>query len=261
MANTHTETIIDQFTRQAAAFTALPIHSDGEAMELCLSLAKLSQEDKVLDVACGPGILACCMARTAHQVDGLDVTPAMLEQAKLRQKNEGLINVDWHLGNGLNLPFRDSSYSLVTSRYAFHHMPEPGAILAEMRRVCAEEGRIMIIDVTPTEAAQAEYDNLERLRDPSHVRALTEQQLLKIASAHGLTLMSQARYCLNVELEQQIAASAMTHADASEIRQRLTKDADQGVDRYGLSARKEGQDIYVSYPISVFIFSLDALKY
>lgn len=260
MANTHTETIIDQFTRQAAAFTALPIHSDGEAMELCLSLVKLSRDDRVLDVACGPGILACSMAHTVYQVDGLDVTPAMLEQARLRQQSEGVTNVSWYLGNGLNLPFRDSSYSLVTSRYAFHHMPEPGAILAEMRRVCTEDGRIMIIDVTPTEAAQTDYDNLERLRDPSHVRALTEQQLLQLASSQGLTLISQAKYRLDVGLEQQIAASAMTPNEIAKIRQLLTKDADLGVDSHGLSARYEGSAIYVSYPISVLIFSLVARK-
>lgn len=256
--DTHTQTIIDQFTQQAAAFTALPIHSDGEAMALCLSLAQLSAQDTVLDVACGPGILACAMARVAAQVEGLDVTPAMLEQARQRQQAEQLSNLRWHLGDGLKLPFADGHFSLVTCRYAFHHMPDPAKILAEMRRVCAPKGRLMLIDATPQPAARDEYDALERLRDPSHVKALTHAELCLLAQDQGLTLVQQGAYHLEVDLAQQLAASAMTPEAATAIRHRLTADATEGLDRHGVAARYEGDSIRIKYPVSVLILARQA---
>ena len=42
------------------------------------------------------------------------------------------------------LPFADGAFTVVTARYAFHHFPDPAAVLAEMTRVCAPGGTVMV---------------------------------------------------------------------------------------------------------------------
>ena len=74
--------------------------------------------DTVLDVACGPGLMACAFARVALHVTGIDLTPAMIEQAKVMQQSDGLSNLTWHVGDAQPLPFADASFSLVFTRYS-----------------------------------------------------------------------------------------------------------------------------------------------
>jgi 2-polyprenyl-3-methyl-5-hydroxy-6-metoxy-1,4-benzoquinol methylase len=67
--------VVDQFTRQAVPFaTAAPIR-DQAALELLVDAAGTGADDEVLDVACGPGLVACAVARAARQVTGIDLTP------------------------------------------------------------------------------------------------------------------------------------------------------------------------------------------
>ena len=77
--------IVDQFTRQAEPFARLPAHSTEESIRLVVEAAGIGPDDTLLAVACGPGLLACAFARTARHVTGIDLTPAMIEQARTRQ--------------------------------------------------------------------------------------------------------------------------------------------------------------------------------
>lgn len=81
--------------------------------------------DSTLDVACGPGVLACAFAEVARHVIGIDTTPTMLEQARKLQAEKGLANMSWRQGDVAQLPFDDGAFSLVVSRYAFRHVLDP----------------------------------------------------------------------------------------------------------------------------------------
>ena len=250
----HRREIIDQFTKQATAFAALPAHSNGEAMTLSLDLAGVAADDRVLDVACGPGIMACAMAQRAAHVTGIDLTAAMIDAARRRQAEMGLHNLEWRLGDGERLPFSDGAFTLVTSRYALHHMEDPVAMLREMRRVASREGRVLVIDATPEASTQEAYDAMEKLRDPSHVRALTPTQLIGMGRAAGLSVRAAGFYLLEMALEAQLRASSPLEGDRERIRALFQQDADSGADRLGMRARRGGDDIAFSYPISVLLF-------
>ena len=75
-----------------------------------VEMAQPSLEDTVLDVACGPGLLACAFARAARRVSGIDLTPKMLEQAKELQQKQGLENLSWQEGDVQALPYRDATF-------------------------------------------------------------------------------------------------------------------------------------------------------
>ena len=94
----HNESIITQFTKQAIPFTQLSEHSNQYGLELIVELARPQKGDTVLDVACGPGIVACELANFVSHVTGIDVTPAMIEQAKQIQKEKKLDNLTWKIG-------------------------------------------------------------------------------------------------------------------------------------------------------------------
>ncbi len=59
----------------------------------------MQPRDTVLDVACGPGVLACAFAEVAQQVTGIDLTPQMLQQARQLQTEKQLTNMTWQQGD------------------------------------------------------------------------------------------------------------------------------------------------------------------
>ena len=140
----------------------------------------------MLDVACRSGIVACELANFVSHVTGIDITPAMIEQAKQIQKEKKLDNLTWKIGDIHTLPFDDSSFSLVITRYSFHHLLDPQKVLDDMIRVCKHGGRIVIIDVTPESSKANEYNRVEKLLDPSHVKAFTFKELTNLMEESGL---------------------------------------------------------------------------
>src|SRR5947209_8593310 len=194
--------ILDQFTRQAVPFAEMPAHSHEESIRLLVDLAGIGPDDCVLDVACGPGLVACALAQVARHVTGIDLTPAMIEQARARQRELGLRNLTWLVGDAVPLPFPDAASSVVVTRYSFHHFLDPRAVLAEMVRVCRPGGRVAVMDVFTSSPEQAEaYNRVEKLRDPSHVRAWPLGELTGLCHDAGLRDVRTAFYKLDVAVE------------------------------------------------------------
>lgn len=105
------------------------------AQEL-LDRAALEDGARILDIACGTGIVAREAARRlrAGKVSGLDMNPAMIDVAQRHARAEGL-DIDWHVGVAEELPFQDDSFDLVTIQQGLQFFPDIPAALAEIRRV------------------------------------------------------------------------------------------------------------------------------
>ncbi|NIJ34778.1 class I SAM-dependent methyltransferase [Sphingomonas oligoaromativorans] len=247
----HDERIVAQFTRWAKPFAELPIHAEAGALARTLAACALKPDLDVLDVACGPGILACALAGHVRSVTGIDITPAMIDQARLRQAEARLAHLAWHVGDATALPFGDGAFDRVTTRYSFHHMPDPAATLAEMKRVCRADGRIVVIDATPSAETQQAYDIMERLRDPSHTSALTLDQLRQIGREAGLREMVIDGYRLEARLD--------TLADVEDMpRLAAMFDADiaSGADRIGVGAWHAPDGIRFHFPVSIVAWEI-----
>ncbi|MGD1094469.1 MAG: class I SAM-dependent methyltransferase [Bryobacteraceae bacterium] len=93
--SSHETLILDQFTRQAVPFSTAAAIRNEEALQRIVQMAEAGPEDTSLDVACGPGLLACAFARVVRHATGIDLTPAMLEQAREVQRQRGLHNLTW----------------------------------------------------------------------------------------------------------------------------------------------------------------------
>jgi ubiquinone/menaquinone biosynthesis C-methylase UbiE len=247
----HNDNIISQFTKQAIPFTQLSQHSNQFGLELVLKLSEPKQSDSVLDIACGTGIISCEFAKIASQVTGIDLTPAMIEQAKILQKDNNLKNITWKIGDVSNLPFDDNVFSIVVTRYSFHHILEPKKVLEEMKRVCISGGKIMIIDVTPDKDKVDAYNQVEKLRDSSHVKALTFSELERMMKDAGLINLKAEHHGLEMELEKILQSSFPNPKDLDKIKQ-LFKD-DLTKDNLGMKSHLKNNEIYFYFPISMIV--------
>src|SRR6476646_3639756 len=156
-ADTHERAIREQFSRQAVGFAAAPELHAGDIFALVVHAAKPQPEDKAIDLACGPGTVACALAPRVRQVVGLDSTLPMLEQARGTARRQSIDNVEWRAGDVYQTPFADGSFNIVACRFAFHHFENPALAFAEMVRLAATGGRIVVCDGT--------YGRLIELRD------------------------------------------------------------------------------------------------
>ena len=245
----HQAEIIDQFTRQAIPFTQVPGHLD--SIQILIELSEVSIEDSVLDVACGPGLVVCEFAKHAGHVTGIDITPGMIDQAKKRQQDHGLNNVTLDVGSAVPLPYADNTFSVVITRYSYHHLLVPADALAEMIRVCKPGGRVLVADVAMESNKSSAYDRLEILRDPSHTHALTKDEFAELFQKSGLTDCRQTAYGVDIELEAQIRASFPREGDEPKLRQMITEDI--GIDNLGINVRNESGKIVYTVPSAVYI--------
>ena len=108
----HQTLIVDQFSKQAIAFSNAKTIADAKALQLLIDAAGAGPEDTVLDVACGGGNVVCAFARVVRRATGIDMTPAMIERAQALQQSKGRTNMAWRIGDVLPLPFRNASFAL-----------------------------------------------------------------------------------------------------------------------------------------------------
>jgi ubiquinone/menaquinone biosynthesis C-methylase UbiE len=247
----HRAAILDQFTRQAVPFTTSPSIRDEAALRLIVEWSGVGPADTVLDVACGGGHVVCAFARVARHATGIDLTPAMLEQARKHQMAEGLANVTWTLGDVAPLPFPDAHFTLAISRYAFHHFLDPLAVLREMRRVTAPGGKVMVVDSAPAPERADAFNRMEKLRDPSHARAMPLDEQRALFAAAGLAAPRATGYRLEGELSGLIERSFPNPGDDEKIRALFRASlADDALD---LQTRLENGRIRYGYPVAVLV--------
>lgn len=245
----HQAAIIDQFTRQAVPFSIQQAHSQEAFLNLLLEMSGVGPEDNVLDVACGPGLVACAFAARAKHVTGIDLTPAMIERARQIQQERQLTNLTWRIGNVLPLPYPEAAFSIVVSRYSFHHFIDPQAVFGEMVRVCRPDGTVLVADIAMPPEKRRAFDRVEKLRDPSHTSHLTPAEFLQMAEELKLREVKTKFVKSERHLETHLKASFPNPGDDEKIRRIFREDV--GKDELGLEAHCQGNEIYFAYPIII----------
>jgi SAM-dependent methyltransferase len=96
---------------------------------------------RVLDVACGTGVVAVTAARRGASVTALDLTPELLARARANASLAG-VSVDFQEGDVERMPFEASTFDVVVSQYGHIFAPRPEIALAEMLRVLKPGGTI-----------------------------------------------------------------------------------------------------------------------
>ena len=102
-----------------------------------------------LDVACGSGNLAIPAARAGATVTGMDIAPAMVEQARENAQREGL-QAQFDEGDAEALQYMDESFDVVATMFGAMFAPRPDVTSAELLRVCKRGGQLAMANWTPT---------------------------------------------------------------------------------------------------------------
>jgi ubiquinone/menaquinone biosynthesis C-methylase UbiE len=250
---TQNENVLDQFAQQAPSYAALVAGNERKdtALTKLLEVWRPASDARVLDVGCGTGRLAVALAPHVGQVTGVDLTPAMLDQARALQARTGLRNLDWRQADVTALPFADAAFDLVTCSAMLHHVVSPAVVLGEMWRVCAPGGLIAAMDLTPSVEKSAAFDAMEILRDPSHAHALTQPELRGVGAALGLTEVVVHAYDARLPLEAVLATSFPEAGVLDRVRELYRLDAVSGADSLGFSARFIDGQIHLTYPMTL----------
>ena len=110
---------------------------------------------RILDVGTGTGFFAILMAHLGHQVTGIDLTPAMLEEASAMAKGLGL-DIDFQQMDAQALDFADDTFDVVLSRNLTWTLPEPEKAYAQWHRVLKPGGLLLNFDADYAENVRSE---------------------------------------------------------------------------------------------------------
>ena len=182
----HGRVLAREFDRAAAGF-AERTRGRFDDMDV-VEFSRVGPSDTVLEVGAGTGNFLSLFASAAARLVALDITPAMLKQA--REHHRGL-----HLvaGDGLRLPFASAGVELAASAQVLHHVTQPVPFLIELRRITARTGHVLVVDQVATERYEelAATNELERLRDPSHAASRPPSAFRIMLSAAGLRIVDE----------------------------------------------------------------------
>lgn len=103
----------------------------------------------LLDVGCGAGQLAILAARAGIRVTGVDIATNWIEHARARATAKGLV-AQFDEGDAEQLPYPDASFDVITSLVGAMFAPRPERVAAELVRVCRPDGRILMVNWTPS---------------------------------------------------------------------------------------------------------------
>lgn len=157
-----------------------------KARKKALEMVNIQDGERVLEVAIGTGLnLVEIIKRNPNGwVEGIDISPKMLEKARQRLLKAGSRNFRLHLCDCRNLPFENNSFDVVISQYLLDILPVEDfiPILNEFKRVLRDGGRLILVNMTKGEKfINKIYEEIYKLKLPliAGCRGVMAQPFLK----------------------------------------------------------------------------------
>lgn len=242
-ASDHRAVTRREFARQSEGFERPgSLFGDCEILDWIAGHVPVGAGDRVLDVAGGTGQVGRRLARSGAGAVIVDLTEEMLQAGLRAVEQEGRGDVTFVRGDAADLPFPAGHFDVVVSRFALHHIEDPAAAVREMARVCTPGGGVTVIDMV---AGGGEHDRLERLRDPSHARALTAEELERLLAGAGRRATRSAERVQTMDLERWLAQSRTPEAEREQIRRALLEELDGGP-ASGLGPTRRGEELRIA---------------
>ncbi len=131
------EKIATNYDKQTATYE--------EAYRLSIEKTRqiLKNDDKVLELACGTGIISLGIADLAKNIIAVDISPKMISVAKEKAKSQSISNVDFQVADGYSLPYEDGYFDVILLFNAIHIVKEPNTLLAEAYRLLKQNGYLV----------------------------------------------------------------------------------------------------------------------
>jgi ubiquinone/menaquinone biosynthesis C-methylase UbiE len=250
----HKDLVREEFTRQANDYATAPAIRDAEHLRKLVELVAPPMDARVLEVATGPGHVAMAFASVCREVVGIDLTDAPLKIAEKMRSERGIGNVSFRKGDvESRLPFDDGEFDVVVCRFAVHHFAQPEKVIAEMARVCRDDGVVAIEDLIASEQKEraSYYNEFERLRDTSHTRAMPMSELIRMMGDTGLEIARFASHGYRTPVSQWIKAAEGSPERAAKAIAMVERDADE--DLSGARPVRINGEMYFTYRIAMLV--------
>ncbi|MDQ0337471.1 ubiquinone/menaquinone biosynthesis C-methylase UbiE/catechol 2,3-dioxygenase-like lactoylglutathione lyase family enzyme [Caldalkalibacillus uzonensis] len=209
----------NQFGRSAEAYVTSDIHAKGRDLAKLVEIAAVTPQDVVLDVGTGGGHVANALAPLAAKVIAMDLTPEMLEAAQRFISANGYQNVDYVQGDAEQMPFGPETFDVVACRIAAHHFPNVQKFINEVFRVLRPSGRFLLVDNVAAEDDEIDqfYNEIEKLRDYSHVRAWKKSEWVRMLEENGLVIEECYRFAKTFAFEEWCSRMNLPEEDKREL--------------------------------------------
>ncbi len=167
-----------------------------------LDAARIIPDQRVLDVACGTGVLARAAIKrvgSAGMVAGIDPGPGMLAVAKQLAPT-----VEWREGMAESLPYPDQTFDAVVSQFGLMFFRDRRQALLEMNRVLSPGGKLAVAVWDSLENSAAypiEVELLERIAGPDAADALRAPFVL--GDRNELTALFESAGVKSIEITTQ----------------------------------------------------------
>ena len=210
----------EQFSRVARAYQRSAAHARGE--DLAILRAQIPTGIRVVDVGTGAGHGLAAIAKDQRLAVGVDATPEMLDVARDVLRERG-VAASLVVADAAALPFRDATFDAAISRLAAHHFPDVGAAFREVARVLTPRATFVLVDnYAPDDPRlDAWIDELERTRDPSHIRSHTLEVWQRLLRDAGFAPRVEATMTTPLETEDWLSRARTPAAKADHARTML----------------------------------------
>ena len=118
-------------------------------IDAALDLVPLGKDDRIADIACGPGTLSLAAANRVGCVKALDFSENMLAMLRQGMAEQGARNIEPHHGDGQDLPFEDGEFDAVFSMFGLMFFPDRPKGYAELFRTLKPGGRACVSSWAP----------------------------------------------------------------------------------------------------------------
>jgi ubiquinone/menaquinone biosynthesis C-methylase UbiE len=236
----------EQFDRQAPHYNAQWNAWNGESLAWLMEHAHCRPSDKWLDVATGGGFTAAAFAPLVVEVTAMDVSAAMLNEARGRARAAGLANVVFESGAAETVPFGPEAFDGVVCRLAAHHFLSVPGFAAEAYRVLRPGGRLLIADTaSPDDAPEVDawHNRVEVLRDGSHVRNYTPAEWRRFVTGAGFALeeLQQVHESVPIALSDWLEKAGCRGEQAAKVRRLFLEAPPEAVRTFSISEAPGGE--------------------
>jgi 2-polyprenyl-3-methyl-5-hydroxy-6-metoxy-1,4-benzoquinol methylase len=242
------DSIREEFTHQSRSFGVSPAMTSAETLGALIESVPEDAGADWIDLACGPGVVSRATAARVGSVMGVDLTPAMIEEAERRADEEGIDNVSFALGDVTALDFGADCFDGAITRLSLHHIPAPGRVVAEMARLVRPGGWVLVSDIVADRDSDANAwrEEIERLRDPSHWACHTPESLRAMGEAAGLILEEEKLIPIEIDFDDWLERGS-GGAGAGELVAQLLRQQPARAESFCVAESAEGRRLHQRY--------------
>jgi len=166
--------------------------TESKARYRALELAKIHNNQSVLEVAVGTGLMFSDIVQRNSKGEniGIDISQGMLSKAKRRLSKQQNENYSLSIGSAFNLKVKDASIDMLVNNYMFDLIPfnQMDSVIDEFNRVLKQNGKLLLINMTKSERFGASlYENLYSL-SPRLMGGCRGVQLTDLLTQHGFRI-------------------------------------------------------------------------